>query len=136
MKAKLQRAVAFLAFCVKSEDRAETLFHGLSDILNMTPGFWRVRTLELIAGSFPVLNALGAGGGIVVGTLDGSFTRKEPAMLLVHFDPVLLLAVYIAVGHQVAVAAALEILLGICVLLDSFSHLPQTIVSFFLLSNL
>ena len=64
------------------------------------------------------MNALGAGSGIVVGVLYMSFSREKLAVLLVHSEPVFLLADCVTVGHHVTVATALGIFFGIRISLD------------------
>ena len=64
----------------------------------------------------------------MVGVLYRRFTGKKLAVLVVHLEPVFLLAISVTVSHEMAVAAALRVFLGIrsC---ENFSDLPLTVVT-------
>ena len=104
----------------------------------MASGFGRVLAEHLIGrvlaehlsvACSELLNALSAGVVVVVGILDRTFAREKPAVILMDSDPVLSLAVLVAVAHQVAVAAALVVLLGLRFFLNMCACLPVTIVA-------
>ena len=59
-----------------------------------------------------------------------NFPREEPAVMLVDFSPMFTLTVCVAVGEEVAVAAALEILHVSGLLLNLAGYFHQTVVTF------